>query len=299
MLLVHLAYSRHGWCSVAGMWHLCRSLKVLKCSIDSAPVRVGTPIALLEDQELEKVYEILHDVEYYTSVASIVSLCKRELGKKRVFLKLSAIGKPDEDRVKACACGGCDGIVPVPRIDTKELYGISVINIYDETQPHYIYRTVFDIAEIKNAQKKVYGVIVEFYEKPSLSTILNLREYVFRHVGPVDLIVGAPHLVFTQEFLRKIRDFVNGVMITSTGNIIMLDVATTDKEVHVARCASCRVDFVSKDFLKKCPYCSEKLTELLKQPTERMLSYTARELRFISNEFLASYDPGKFRIEVR
>ncbi len=299
MLLVYLAYSRHGWCSIAGMWHLCRSLRVLRCCIDSAPIRVGTPIALLEEQDLDRVYEILHDVEYYTSIASVVSLCKHELRRKRVFLKLSSLGRADEDKVKACACGGCDGIIPIPRVETKDLHGVPVINIHDESQPHYIYKTIFEVSEIKNAQRKVYGVIVEFYDKPTLSTILNLREYVFRHLGPVDLIIGAPHLVLTPDFLRKIRDVVNGVVITSTGNIAVLDVATTDKEVHVARCISCRVDFVSKDPLKKCPYCSEKLTELLKQPSERMLSYTARELRFISNEFLANYDPGKFRLEVR
>ncbi len=299
MLLLTVTYSRAGWCSISGMWILHRETKLVKCVHDAAPVKVGTPVAVVEQEDELKLMETIHKVEVLTSVATCVGLCKHVLGKKRVFVKLGALGRIDEDLVKACACGGVDGIVPVPKVEQKELFGIPIVNIYEESQPHYVYVRLLDLANIKNAQGKVYGVIVEFFEKPKISTILNIRSYVFRHLGSVDLFIACPHLVFTHEFLKEVKDLVDGVVLTTLGNIVLISVDRFEKDVHVARCTSCRVDFISQEHVKKCPYCSERLTELLKTPTERMFSYTARELRFISNEFLSSYDPAKFRIEVR
>jgi len=219
--------------------------------------------------------------------------------KKRVLVTTRALGQVDEDKLKACAAGGLDGVVPYPYRPRGIDKSIGIVNINPESEPGYLYLRYEELSRVKNAQGKIYGVIVEFLEKPSPEVLLNVREYLFRHLGPVDLLVGLNHIVATRELIRKIRDIVSGVVLTSLGKIVTIDVDMMGRDVYFYRCTNCMLDILASAPMRKCPYCQDKMTDMLKPAEQRLFSYTARELKFINMDFMSKFTPEKLRIEVR
>ncbi len=295
-----LAYSRYGWGVVAGIWRVAREVKVVYSVYDGAPVIVTEPVAVVDTESLEKLTQVMWLLEQYSSYATTLSLVKYALGdeKKRVFVTSEAIGVITEDDIKACSAGGLDGVVPYPYKPQVER-GVPVVNLDIESAPGYVYLELEELARLKNVQGKIAGVIVEFPGKVTPDCLMHVREFVHRHVGRTELLVAVNHVVVTLELIRKIRDLVSGVVLTSLGKVLKLKIVQRSREEFLYRCDNCMIDIVSDVPLRKCPYCQNKLSELLSEIDERALSRSARELKFVNIEFMSRFNPARARLEFR
>ncbi len=298
--IVKLDYARGSWGVIAGIWKASSLVKITYAVHDGTPLLVSEPVAIAETDSLEKLVEALWLLEELSSYATIVASVKYALGseKKKVFVTTEALGIADEDKVKACSAGGLDGIVPYPYRPRVEK-GVNVVNLDIETAPGYVYLSIEELSSLKTLQGRIGGVIVEFPGKVAPETILNIREYIYRHVGQTELLIALNHIVATTDLVKRIRNIISGIVLTSLGKVLKLKLTPKQRELFLYRCASCMLDIVSSTPLRKCPYCQDKLSELLKEVNERMLSYTARELKFISLDFMARFNPSRIRLEVR
>jgi len=298
--MVKLNYARPGWAVIAGVWKIASLVKVMYSVHDGTPVLMSEPVALLEADSPEKLSEATWLLEEYSSYATLIASVKHALSeeKKRVFITAEALGVADEDKLKACCAGGLDGVVPYPYKPQVEK-GVNVVNLDVESAPGYLYLSLEELSAVKNVKGKIAGVIVEFPGKVTQEVVYYVREYIYRYLGQVELMIAINHLVATPELVRKIRGAVSGVVLTSLGKVLKMKVSEKQREVFLYRCSNCMIDILSSTPLRKCPYCQDRLSELLKEVTDRMLSYTARELKFINADFMARFNPARVRIELR
>ncbi|OYT26455.1 MAG: hypothetical protein B6V02_01680 [Thermoprotei archaeon ex4572_64] len=89
---------------------------------------------------------------------------------------------------------------------------------------------------------------------------------------------------FTELSIIKVKDIIDGVVISSFGNVVKLELLQEDKMPNIYRCKKCYVDVISFENLRKCSTCFNKLTPLFR--SDEIPEYSFRELKFISQEFL-------------
>ncbi len=284
---ISLEFSPLPWAVFSGSWiaeRLCS--KVNRIVYDGAPIVVGEPVADVEVDDVDKLRSVVNELSRSISYSTITSWTRLMVG-GRVFVALSAIPGDMDNALRSLMCGGLDGVVPDVRaeIAVKDVNVISVCR--DETrEPCYAHVRLHELSNLRElaSKYKVYGVIISTPGRISASVALEARSRALSMSNAKEVLIEMPHLLLRPTYLRSLRGVVDGVVISSLGNIVKL--ALSDQEMrNVYRCVKCYVDYVSRESMRKCPRCASRLTSLVRDAST-LRAYGLRELRLIGLEFL-------------
>ncbi len=295
MKLIIARSSRNDIIAISGMWSLKDKLKILKLVPDGFIIYPGEIALIVDEEKLENLVKNIKNIEKCISLSTTIARLRRELGlDKRIFVCLSSILDSFEDLSRAAYCGGADGILN----DLKDIKieardnTIQLIEV-EGTDSQYVAVRIDELSKLDASRvKNVHGIIIYVYCRPSVSMLRYLRERCIILYGKSRIIIALPHIYLNYNVLRKARDIIYGLALTSFGLPVKLDYVDYDRDVFMYRCSECRRDLISSNSMRKCPRCGQRLIELLKEPSERYFKYTARELKYIFTNMLKIVEKG-------
>lgn len=295
MKLIIARSRRNDIIAISGMWSLKDKMKILKMVPDGFIIYPNEIISIVDDVKLDELIKSIKNIEKMISLSTTIARLRRELGlDKRVFICLSSILDSFEDLARAAYCGGVDGILNDLRsveVIAKDST-IQFINVEGDDR-QYVAVRVDELSKLDQDQvRKVHGIIIYLYSRPSISLLRYLRERCIILYGKSRIIIALPHIYLSYNFLRKAKDVIYGVALTSFGLLVKLDYVDYDKDIFMYRCSECRRDLISSSSIRKCPRCGQRLIELLKEPSDRYFKYTARELKYIFTNMLKIVEKG-------
>jgi len=249
----------------------------LKSIIDGVPITCNEPLILFELPNMNIARTLLNELQLSISISTIISIVKYFLGKK-VLVDSLAIPEPLSYYVKSIACGA-DGVLMTVNIELPEDVNKIVLN------DKYVAIDFTELSKLNTLSKeRTYGVIVKNLPNITYELVSYLRSRIFKILPDVEVLIELSHLDISIENLIKIKDFIDGTVISSFGNIVKLELLQEDKMPNIYRCKKCYVDVISFENLRKCNTCFSKLTPLFR--SDEIPEYSFRELKFINQEFL-------------
>ncbi|NPB00427.1 MAG: hypothetical protein GXO10_03535 [Crenarchaeota archaeon] len=295
MKLIVARSRRNEIIAVSGMWYLKDRLKILKLVPDGFIIYPGEIVLAIEDVKLLELVKYIDSVEKFISLSTTLARLRKELGTdKRIFICLSTILNSLDDLARAAYCGGADGILN----DLKDVE-ISVrdntVQIIDVEKDDRQYVTVRldELSKLSTEDvKNVHGIIIYLHSTPSISLLRYLRERCIILYGKSRIIIALPHIYLNYSILRKAREIIYGVALSSFGTVVKLDYIDYQGDIFMYRCSDCRRDLISRVSMRKCPRCGQRLIELLKEPSDRYFKYTARELKYVFTNMLKIVEKG-------
>ena len=295
MKLILVRSHREDIVAVSGLWTVKDYLKIVRLVPDAFIIFPGEIMMIINDDVSIDFLKKLRTLEKMLSLSTTLARLRRALGTdKRIFVSISAIVDDYDDLSRAAYCGGADGILHdvelrdiTFRDDTVQLIPINSVD------SQYIAVKYDELAKVDlELVKRAHGLIIYLDFRPSLNMLRCLREKCITLYGKSRIIVAVPHIYLSYSLIKRARDIIYGVAITSFGRPIRLDYVDYSREIFLYRCSECRRDLVSSSIMRKCPRCGQRLIELLKEPSERYFKYTARELRYIFMNMLKIVEKG-------
>ncbi len=296
MKLILARSRRNDVIAISGMWMIRNRLKIVRFVPDAFIIYPGEILLEIENNnDTIDLVRTLKDTEKMISLSTTLARLREVIGaEKRVFVTASAIVEDFNNLARAAYCGGADGIlndIGKLSIDLED----STIQIIETNTEDSQYAAVraeelskLDIKQVKN----MHGIIIYMNFKPSLNMIRYLRERCIILYGKSRIIIALPHIYLNYNLLKRSKDIIYGIALTSFGVPINLTYVEYDKTMLMYRCPECRRDMITENVMRKCPRCGQRLIELLKEPSERYFRYTSRELRYIFMNMLKIVEKG-------
>ncbi len=279
---------------ISGMWKIRELCNISKFVPDAFIVKSGEPILELSEGEYD-ILKIVNVLRKYVALSTELANYRLILGTdKRLFISEDIVYNNSVSYIRAAYCAGIDGIVV--KIGSVEVPD-STVNIIEirGLEREYIYTELENLKNIDRENvKKVHGIIIKLNTKPTIDLIRNIRDKIYTWYSKTRIIIALSHIYLSLSTLKKIRKYIYGICLLSTGNNVYLEFSDLDRELLLYRCTNCNRDYITNMKIRKCVKCGERLIELLKDYQERYFRYNCRELKyiFLSNLKNIALKPG-------